>query len=143
MLKVCSKHSIVQYVDYMRGRGVVAPFAPFKIHYCLQGQAFLAAKIAQKVFGILEQLNVIVQRRSMSVCGMVEAVNIVNARLETLRSSEEFEILFNETKKAIDINSLLYLKLPRTHNPPSRYTGQAFHLRMIQLNHIIVKFILK
>ena len=72
--------------------------------YFLQSQAFLAAKIAQKVFGILEELNVIiVRRRSMSVCGMVEAVNIVNARLETLRSSEEFEILFNETKKAIDI----------------------------------------
>ena len=63
--------------------------------YFLQGQAFFAAKIAQKVFGILEELNVIVQRRSMSACGMVEAVNIVNARLETLRSSEEFEILFN------------------------------------------------
>ena len=65
--------------------------------YFLQGQTFLAAKIAQKVFGILY-----VQRRSMSVCGMVKAVNIVNARLETLRSSEEFEILFNETKQAID-----------------------------------------
>ena len=62
----------------------------------------------------------------MSVHGMVEAVNIVNARLETLQSSEEFEILFNETKKAIDDNSLLQLKLPQTHNPPSRYTGQAF-----------------
>ena len=46
------------------------------------------------------ELNVIVQRRSMSVCGMVEAVNIINARLETLRSSEEFETLFNETKKS-------------------------------------------
>ena len=93
--------------------------------YFLQGQAFLAAKIAQKVFGILEESNVIVQRRSMSVCGMVEAVNIVNARLETLQSSEEFEILFNKTKKAIDNNSLLLLKLPRTHNPPSWYTRQA------------------
>ena len=77
--------------------------------YFLQGQAFLAAKIAQKVFGILKELNVIVQRRSMSVCGMVEAVNIVNTRLETLRSSEEFETLFKETKKAIDNNSLLHL----------------------------------
>ena len=40
MLKVCSNHSIVQYVDYMRGAhqrggpGAVALFAPYKIHHC-------------------------------------------------------------------------------------------------------------
>ena len=40
MFKVCSIHSIVQYVDYMRGAhqrggpGAVAPFAPYKIHHC-------------------------------------------------------------------------------------------------------------
>ena len=40
MLKVRLNHSIVQYVDYMRGAhqrggpGEVAPFAPFKIHHC-------------------------------------------------------------------------------------------------------------
>ena len=40
MLKVCLNHSIVKYVDYMRGAhqrggpGEVAPFAPFKIHHC-------------------------------------------------------------------------------------------------------------
>ena len=42
-MKVCSKHSIVQYVDYMRGAhqrggaGAVAPFAPFKIHHWVEG----------------------------------------------------------------------------------------------------------
>ena len=40
MLKVCLNHSIVQYVDYMRGAhqrggpGEVAPFAPIEIHHC-------------------------------------------------------------------------------------------------------------
>ena len=39
MLKVCSNHSIVQYVDYMKGpnkeggAGAVALFAPYKIHH--------------------------------------------------------------------------------------------------------------
>ena len=34
MLKVYSNHSIIQYVDYMRGApGAVTPFTPYKIHH--------------------------------------------------------------------------------------------------------------
>ena len=62
MLKVCLNHSIVQYVDYMRGAlqrggpGEVAPFAPFKIHHCsrplLNPNKNLSVSIPKKlVFG--------------------------------------------------------------------------------------------
>ena len=78
--------SILSVLEEMSSLNLSGPAYKVAIlkKYFIQGQAFLAAKIAQKVFDILEELNVIVQRRSMSVCEMVEAVNIVNARLETL-----------------------------------------------------------
>ena len=42
MLKVCSNHSIVQHVDYMRGGhqrgrpGAVVPIALYKIHHWIE-----------------------------------------------------------------------------------------------------------
>ena len=93
--------------------------------YFLRGKAYLAAKISHKLFGILEELNKTVQGRSMSVGGMLEAVKVVKKRLESLRSSEEFKVLYNETIIEVENNNLSPLKQPQSHNLPSRYSGEA------------------
>ena len=93
--------SILQVLEEMSGLNSSDPTYKAVIlkKYFLQGQAFLAANIVQKVFGILEELNVIVQRRSMSVCEMVEAVNKVNARLETLKQAKSLRYYLMRPKK--------------------------------------------
>ncbi len=90
-----------------------------------RGETLLGLKMANKVFGLLEDLNRSLQSTSQSVAGMLAAVDETIDNILALRKNDVFDNLLaesNELAKDLDMDPI---SLPRQRRPPKRLTGNA------------------
>lgn len=89
------------------------------------GSTLLGLKIALVILQPLELLNKSLQARSMTVAGMLQAVEIVSEELKSFRNQQFFQDLISSVNKTISENHLEALSIPRQRRPPARITGDA------------------
>jgi hypothetical protein len=95
------------------------------IDRCQKASTLLGLHMALSVFGPLEQVNRVLQSTSISVSGMLEAVEVVKEELLKLRTNDNFLSLFLLVQGKADEMDLDPLTLPRQRKPPKRFTGPS------------------
>jgi len=107
------------------GNGDVATKANGLLYQFQKCHTMLLLNMALKVFSLLEQLNRCLQAKTATISGMVDAVRVVKSQLESMRTTQAFDTLFNASLEAAKRLDLDELEVPRKRRPPARYTGPA------------------
>lgn len=83
----------------------------------------LGLQMAMQVLPLLESLNKSLQSTSMTVSGMMDAVECVKDELKRRRSDGEFNVLLARLNDSIEELELEPLRVPRQKKVPARFTG--------------------
>jgi len=107
------------------GTGEVATKAAGLLDHFSKGVTVLGLKIADVIFGPLEELNRSLQSTSITVSGMLEAAKLVEDQLLQLRTTAVFDKLFDDVSAMVEQHSIDPVTLPRQRRPPTRVTGHG------------------
>ena len=94
----------------------------------------LGLQMTMQVLPLLESLNKSLQSTSMTVSGMIDAVECVKDELKRRRSEEEFKVLLARVNDSIEELELEPLRVPRQKKVPARFTGSdaAHHATSVE-----------
>jgi hypothetical protein len=85
----------------------------------------LGLEMAMKVLPLLETLNRSLQSKTMTVSGMMEALDCVKEELKARRTGNEFNVLVARVNTCAEDLDLEPLRVPRQRKVPARFTGSG------------------
>lgn len=86
----------------------------------MKGSIFFGIKISHIVFSLTETLSCTLQNKTQTVAGAQESVSVVLKVLESKRSDEEFNHIWEEIEDDIAKMELLKPEVPRKRKPPKK-----------------------
>lgn len=90
-----------------------------------QGSTLLGLKMSLLVLQPIETLNKSLQARTMTVAGMLQAVNVVLSELQYMRNERVFDNLLSSAQELITELEIEELSVPRRRQLPARLAGGA------------------
>src|SRR6218665_3402608 len=85
----------------------------------------LGLQSAIRIFGPLEELNRSLQSSSVTLSGLLQAVESVKTALRSLRTDDAFHEIVEEVRSICERHEIDPLALPRMRQPPRRLTGSG------------------
>ncbi|KAK0146632.1 Zinc finger MYM-type protein 1 [Merluccius polli] len=111
----------------VRGKAILAVLAQYEsvLEQFGKGKTLLGLVLASSITGDLESLNISLQCRTGTVSGMRAAVECVSQSFQVKRSEVGFHSLFERATQMVQDLDLEPINLPRSRQPPKRFTGQS------------------